>query len=72
MALVQEYFPTRRAEELRSGDQIVQLDGRWDRVHGVGGWDEDGVNVAGVVFVRTDNHYNTWPRYSVGALVKVV
>jgi hypothetical protein len=72
MALVKEYFPTKRAEELRSGDQIVQLDGRWDRVHGAGDQDEDGVEVAGAVFVRTDNHYNTWLRYPVGTLVKVV
>jgi hypothetical protein len=70
MALVQEYFPAKPAEQLRSGDQIVQPDGRWDRVHGVGRWDEDGIEVAGVVFVRTDNH--NWLRYAAGTLVKVV
>jgi hypothetical protein len=72
VALIREYFPLRQVEQLSSGDQIVQTDGRWDRVHGVGQHDEYGVLVPGVVFVRTDIHSSKWLRFAEGTLVKVV
>lgn len=72
VALVKEYFPLRRVEDLRSGDSIVQPDGWWDRVYSACPWNEDGVEVPGMVFVQTDRHYNSRLQLPVGTLVKVV
>ncbi|MET9260410.1 hypothetical protein [Amycolatopsis sp. NPDC004079] len=51
-------------EDLVSGDQIVQSDLRWDRVHGV-----DPEQEPGMVFVTTDSAPSI--RYARGTVVTV-
>ena len=50
-------MPNRKIEQVLSGQQIVQPDGRWDRVHGVNHDDPD------VVYVTTDRAHDVpYPR----------
>lgn len=55
----------RKIENVGSGDQIVQADGRWDRVHGV-----DREREQKAVFVTTDSARDV--RYERGTLVTIV
>ncbi|QXV63563.1 hypothetical protein [Amycolatopsis sp. TNS106] len=52
-------------ETVLSGEQIVQADGRWDRVHGV-----DHEREKDAVFVTADLARDV--RYAVGTLVTIV
>ncbi|MGW7537825.1 hypothetical protein [Amycolatopsis sp. NPDC054798] len=55
----------RKIEDVVSGQQIVLVDGRGDRVHGV-----DHEREPGAVFVTTDRRRNV--RYNVGTLITIV
>ncbi|MFE5565933.1 hypothetical protein ACFQ68_13185 [Amycolatopsis japonica] len=55
----------RRIEDVVSGEQIVQANGCWDRVHGV-----DHEREKDAVFVTTDRARDV--RYAVGTLVSIV
>lgn len=55
----------RKIEDIGSGHQIVQANGRWDRVHGV-----DREREPNAVFVTTDLARDV--RYELGTIVTIV
>lgn len=58
-------MPQRQIEHVQSGQQIVQADTSWDRVHGV-----DHEREPGAVFVTTDGAREV--RYRLGTFVTIV